>query len=99
MIVYDTNVVFSDEARAHPAVRAWLNDQAAETLYLTSVTLARLLFGICALPAGKRDMLAQTLDGLMGLFRIGVSIRYRCSTTLCRVSCDSQERWAGIPNA
>ena len=29
-----------------------------------------LLFGIGALPAGKRkDMLAQTLDGLMGLFR------------------------------
>ena len=51
-------------------MRAWLNDQAAETLYLSSVTLAELLFGIRALPAGKRkDMLAQTLDGLMGLFR------------------------------
>jgi hypothetical protein len=51
-------------------VRAWLNDQSAETLYLSSVTLAELLFGIGALPAGKRkDMLAQALDGLMGLFR------------------------------
>lgn len=51
-------------------MRAWLNDQAAETLYLSSVTLAELLFGIGALPAGKRkDMLAQALDGLMGLFR------------------------------
>jgi predicted nucleic acid-binding protein len=29
-----------------PAVRAWLNEQAAETLYLTSVTFAGLLFGI-----------------------------------------------------
>jgi len=54
----------------HPAVRAWLNDQAAETLYLSSVMLAELLFGIAALPVGKRkDMLAQALDGLMGLFR------------------------------
>jgi hypothetical protein len=54
----------------HPAVRVWLNDQAAETLYLSSVTLAELLFGIGALPVGKRkDMSAQTLDGLMGLFR------------------------------
>ncbi|MHB1757428.1 MAG: PIN domain-containing protein, partial [Leptospirillum sp.] len=54
----------------HPAVRAWLNDQAVETLYLSSVTLAELLFGIGALPAGKRkDMLAQALDGLTGLFR------------------------------
>ncbi|WP_050503281.1 type II toxin-antitoxin system VapC family toxin [Xanthomonas citri] len=51
-------------------MRTWLNDQAAETLYLSSVTLAELLFGIAALPAGKRkDMLEQALDGLMGLFR------------------------------
>jgi predicted nucleic acid-binding protein len=71
MIVLDTNVVSEAmKPEPHPAVRAWLNDQAAETLYLSSVTLAELLFGIAALPAGKRkDMLAQTLDGLMGLFR------------------------------
>ena len=34
------------------------------------MTLAELLFGIAALPTGKRkDMLAETLDGLLGLFR------------------------------
>jgi predicted nucleic acid-binding protein len=32
------------------AMRGWLNDRAAETLYLSSVTLAELLFGIRALP-------------------------------------------------
>ena len=71
MIVLDTNVVSEAmKPEPHRAVRAWLNDQAAETLYLSSVTLAELLFGIGALPAGKRkDMLAQALDGLMGLFR------------------------------
>ena len=71
MIVLDTNVVSEAmKPEPHPAVQAWLNNQAAETLYLSSVTLAELLFGIAALPAGKRkDMLAQTLDGLMGLFR------------------------------
>ena len=71
MIVLDTNVVSEAmKAEPHPRVRAWLNDQAAETLYLSSVTLAELLFGIAALPVGKRkDMLAQALDGLMGLFR------------------------------
>ena len=53
-----------------PAVRAWLNEQTAETLYLTSVTLAELLFGIAALPNGKRkDLLSEALDGLMQLFR------------------------------
>jgi predicted nucleic acid-binding protein len=71
MIVLDTNVVSEAmKPEPHSAVRAWLNDQAAETLYLSSVTLAELLFGIAALPPGKRkDMLAQALDGLMGLFR------------------------------
>jgi predicted nucleic acid-binding protein len=71
MIVLDTNVVSEAmKPEPHKAVRAWLNDQASETLYLSSVTLAELLFGIAALPAGRRkDMLAQILDGLMGLFR------------------------------
>lgn len=71
MIVLDTNIVSEAmKPEPAPAVRAWLNHQATETLYLTSVTLAELLFGIGALPAGKRkDMLADALDGLMGLFR------------------------------
>lgn len=71
MIVLDTNVVSEAMKQdPHPAVRAWLNDQSAETLFLSSVTLAELLFGVAALPAGKRqDMLTKALDGLMGLFK------------------------------
>lgn len=71
MIVLDTNIVSEAmKPEPHPAVRAWLNNQTAETLYLSSVTLAELLFGIGALPTGKRkDMLAQALDGLMRLFK------------------------------
>src|SRR5215207_10236871 len=71
MIVLDTSVVSEAmKPGPHPAVRAWLNNQAAETLYVSSVTLAELLFGIGVLPTGKRkEMLAQALDGLMGLFR------------------------------
>ncbi|KQV79181.1 plasmid stability protein StbB [Massilia sp. Root351] len=71
MIVLDTNVVSEAMKPApNPHVRAWLNNQAAETLYLTSVTLAELLFGIRLLPSGKRkDILVQALDRLMALFR------------------------------
>lgn len=71
MIVLDTNVVSEAmKPEPHASVRAWLNDQAVETLYLSCLTLAELLFGIAALPTGQRkDMLAQALDGLMGLFR------------------------------
>ena len=54
MIVLDTNVVSEAmKPTTAPAVLAWLSDQAAETLYLSSVTLAELMFGAGALPAGK----------------------------------------------
>ena len=71
MIVLDTNVVSEAmKPEPHPAVRAWLNAQAAQTLYLSSVTLAELLFGIAALPTGKRqDLLAKALDGVLALFQ------------------------------
>lgn len=70
MVVLDTNVVSEAmKPSADPAVIDWLNRQPAETLFLTSVTLAELLFGISALPEGKRKhALASTLDGLLELF-------------------------------
>ena len=70
MILLDTNVI-SEAMKPTPddTVRAWLDEQAAETLYLSSVTIAELLFGIGALPAGKRkDRLTEALDGVMELF-------------------------------
>lgn len=70
MFVLDINVVSEAmKSEPHAAVRAWLNDQLAETLYLSSVTRAELLFGIGALPAGKRrSRLTVALDGLLDLF-------------------------------
>ena len=47
MILLDTNVVSEAmKPQPDPSVRAWLNEQAAETLYLSSVTLAELFQGI-----------------------------------------------------
>ncbi|MDQ0302483.1 type II toxin-antitoxin system VapC family toxin [Ancylobacter polymorphus] len=70
MILLDTNVI-SEAMKPAPddTVRAWFDEQAAETLYLSSVTIAELLFGIGALPTGKRkDRLTEALDGVMELF-------------------------------
>lgn len=71
MIVLDTNVVSEAmKPSPHPAVLSWLNKQPAETLYLSSITLAEILFGIRSLPAGRRkENLAQALDGLISLFK------------------------------
>lgn len=70
MILLDTNVVSEAmKPEPAPAVRAWLDAQAAETLYLSSVTIAEILFGVGALPAGRRkDNLAAAFDGALKLF-------------------------------
>ena len=93
MIVLDTNVISEAMKPApNPAVRAWLNEQVAETLYLTSVTLAEMLFGIAVLPAGRRrNTLTRALDGLLELFGDRVlPFRHRCCTpphgACCRCS-------------
>lgn len=70
MILLDTNVV-SEAMKPDPApaVRTWLDAQTAETLYLSSITIAELMFGIGALPKGRRrDKLAAALDGVLELF-------------------------------
>lgn len=70
MILLDTNVVSEAmKPDPHPSVRDWLDAQAAETLFLSSVAVAELLFGIGALPRGKRkERLASALDGVLDLF-------------------------------
>ena len=70
MILLDTNVVSEAmKPEPNPAVRDWLDAQAAETLFLSSITLAELMFGIGALPAGRRrDGLTRVLEQLLDLF-------------------------------
>lgn len=70
MIVLDTNVVSEVmKPEPHPGVRHWLDAQAAETVHLSSVSVAELLFGIGTLPAGRRRrLLGMMLDGILDRF-------------------------------
>ncbi len=55
MIVLDTNVVSEVvKISRDPKVLGWLNQQSAETLYLTATSLSEILTGIEILPVGKR---------------------------------------------
>ncbi len=55
MILLDTNIVSETMRRLpDPHVIDWLNAQAAETIYLSTVSLAELLLGIAVLPDGRR---------------------------------------------
>lgn len=64
MILLDTNVV-SEPMRSKPDrnVLAWLDAQAIDSLYLTTVSLSELLLRIASLSAGKRrKALGAALD-------------------------------------
>ena len=71
MILLDTNIVSETMRQTpDPVVVAWLNEQISETLYLSSVTLAELLFGILDLPEGRRkQQLSLAVDRYTALFR------------------------------
>jgi predicted nucleic acid-binding protein len=64
MILVDTNIV-SEAMKLHPnsAVRAWMDAQSFDLLYLCTPVLAELRYGIERLPRGQRkNLLAAGLD-------------------------------------
>lgn len=64
MILLDTNVI-SEPLRLNGdvGVLTWIDAQIIETLYLSTISLAELRFGIAALPSGKRrDTLHVSLE-------------------------------------
>lgn len=71
MILLDTNVV-SEAMKPLPnsQVLGWLNTQAAETLFVSSITFAELWFGVAAMPQGQRKLrLEETVDGLANMYK------------------------------
>lgn len=72
MIILDTNII-SEVMRStpNPQVIRWLNEQNIDELYLTSVSLAELYFGLYRMADGKRKtkLLQQLQNILDNLFR------------------------------
>ncbi len=55
MIIIDTNII-SEMMRSSPAINVitWLDKQNAATLFLTTITIAEITYGLHALSAGAR---------------------------------------------
>lgn len=70
MILLDTNVISEAmKPDSDPRVRRWLDAQPAEALFLSSVTLAELSYGVSVLPKGKRrQRLTAAIEGVVELF-------------------------------
>lgn len=67
MILLDTNVISAlMQTRPDSAVVSWLDDQGIQEVWLPSVVVFELRFGVAALPAGqRRRSLQQGLDQLL----------------------------------
>jgi predicted nucleic acid-binding protein len=57
MIILDTNVI-SEMMKPAPSqhVTAWMDQQASISLFITSVTIAEIVYGLHALPYGNRKL-------------------------------------------
>ena len=86
MIIVDTNVI-SELMRGepHPAVLAWVAVQPRALLYTTHINQAEILFGIGALPEGRRRtalaaaamaMFAEDFAGRVLPFEAAAAARY-----------------------
>ena len=97
MILLDTNVISEPlKASGDPKVVAWINAQNIETLYLSTIGLAELRFGIAALPEGKRkDVLHSSLEQrVLPLFE-GRILSFDISASQAYATLRSRARAAG----
>ena len=67
MIILDTNVLSALlQQQPDPQVVAWLDDQPAESIWLSSITVFEARYGLALLPAGRRkDLLEQRFEELV----------------------------------
>ena len=67
MIILDTNVLSAlMHQQPDPQVVAWLDDQSAESIWLSSIALFEVRYGLALLPAGRRkDLLAKRFEEMV----------------------------------
>jgi predicted nucleic acid-binding protein len=71
MILLDTNVLSEPlKSEPFPKVIQWLDRQAAETLYISTISYAEFRFGVMRMPEGKRkNDLAPRVEQALHLFK------------------------------
>jgi predicted nucleic acid-binding protein len=99
MIVLDTNVV-SELMRPSPAARVieWVSQQAAPTMYFTTISEAELRYGVAILPAGRRrDGLLAGVEGMLREDFAGRIIPFDREAALAYAEIASARRASGHP--
>ena len=67
MIILDANVLSAlMHQQPNPQAVAWLDDQSAESIWLSSIALFEVRYGLALLPAGRRkDLLAKRFEEMV----------------------------------
>jgi toxin FitB len=99
VIVVDTNVI-SELMRGepHPSVLAWVAAQPRALLYTTRINEAEILYGIGALPAGRRRMaLAAAAEAMFAEDFAGRILPFEAPAAACYPAVVLARRQAGNP--
>ena len=83
----------------HRPVIVWLDTQAADTLFISSVTIAELKFGVGVMPEGKRkDKLKMALEDIIDLFEPRIlSFDTRAAKLYAELAVKAREAGKGFP--
>lgn len=97
MILIDTNVISALLGPDRDVVQPWLNRQARTSVWLTTITVAELRYGIANMPEGKRRTAYESFnEALIGRFAEGGRIAaFTLATTRHYASAMASARAAG----
>lgn len=99
MIVLDTNVV-SELMRSQPSPSAlgWVNAQPADQLWLCSVVVAELLYGLGRMPDGvRRRQLAEAIEAMVFDDFAGRTLPFDLEAAAAYAQMVVQRESAGLP--
>lgn len=99
MIVLDTNVISElMRPQPHAAVLTWVSAQPRDLLYTTSINRAEILYGIAALPAGRRrDGFAALVEAMFAEDFAGRVLPFDARAAPLYAQLVTERRQAGTP--
>jgi len=99
VIVVDTNVGSEPlKVRGDPRVVDWLDRQPAETLFISTISVSEILFGVAALPPAKRrTRLAEAFENEIVRLFAGRVLPFDLQAALAYAWLMSSARARGLP--
>lgn len=99
MIVLDTNIV-SEVMRPQPSsiVLAWLDQQDTQLLYLTTISLAEIRYGLAVMPDGERKRrLTSRFEAYVERAFEGRVLDFTATAASCYAELMSHRKKVGLP--